>query len=125
MRQSGENYLEAIYLLSRTQKKVRAIDVARMLGYSKPSVSRAIGKLRELGMLEDTGSLDLVLSKEGCKRAKLLVERQELIAQFLMMTTDVDAITAQTDAAAMAHYISDKTYRGVKNFIKEVEAMNE
>lgn len=124
MQQSGETYLETIYLLSRQKPRVRAIDVANALGYSKPSVSRAMGKLKAEGMLAETGNLDLVLSKEGLKKAKQLVERQELIAQFLMMTADVGQETAQADAAQMVHFMSDKTFRGIKNFIRQVEEMN-
>lgn len=124
MMQSGEKYLETIYLLSCEKSKVRAIDVAKALGYSKPSVSRAMGKLKEAGMFEETGNLDLVLSKEGIKRAKAIVEKEEMVAQYLMMTADVDEKTAQKDASEIAFYISDKTFKGIKNFIKEVEALN-
>ena len=124
MQQSGVTYLETIYLLSCQKERVRAIDVANALGYSKPSVSRAMGKLKAEGMLAETGNLDLVLSKEGLKKAKQLVEREELIAQFLMMTADVDEQTAQADAGALAYHVSDKTFRGIKQFIKQVEAMN-
>ena len=124
MQQSGETYLETIYLLSHQKPRVRAIDVARALGFSKPSVSRAMGKLKAEGMLAETGNLDLVLSKEGLKKAKQLVEREELIAQFLMMTADIDQETAQADAAQMAHFMSDKTFRGIKRFIRQVEEMN-
>lgn len=124
MQQSGETYLETIYLLSRQKPRVRAIDVARALGFSKPSISRAMGKLKAEGMLAETGNLDLVLSKEGLKKAKQLVEREEMIAQFLMMTADVDLETAQADAGQMVHHMSDKTFRGIKRFIRQVEEMN-
>lgn len=124
MQQSGEKYLETVYLLSREKSRVRAIDVAKALGFSKPSVSRAMGKLKDAGMFEETGNLDLVLSKEGLKKAKAIVEKEELIAQYLMMTADVDEKTSQRDASQIAFYISDKTFRGIKNFIKAVEEMN-
>lgn len=124
MHQSGEKYLETIYLLSCEKPRVRAIDVAKALGYSKPSVSRAMGKLKDAGMFEETGNLDLVLSKEGLKKAKAIVEKEEMVAQFLMMTTDVDETTAQRDACEVAYHISDKTYKGIKSFIKAVEEMN-
>lgn len=124
MQQSGEKYLSTIYLLSCEKERVRAIDVAKALGFSKPSVSRAMGKLKDAGMFEETGNLDLVLSKEGMKKAKAIVEKEEMVAQYLMMTTDVDETTAQRDASEIAFYISDKTYKGIRNFIKAVEEMN-
>ncbi len=125
MLESGQTYLETIYLLSLKKDKVRAIDVAKELGFAKPSVSRAIGKLKKEGVLVDGESLDLVLTKEGLSQAKKLVEKQELCAQFLMMTTDVDEATAKVDGKKMMHFISDKTFKGIKKFIKEVESMND
>ena len=65
-----------------------------------------------------------MLSKEGLKKAKAIVEKEEMVAQYLMMTTDVDETTAQRDASEIAFYISDKTYKGIRNFIKAVEEMN-
>lgn len=124
MRESGHNYLETIFLLQREIGRVRSIDVAKALDYSKPSVSRAMGILRDEGLLEIAQNGDLTLTKEGTKQAKALVERQEVLTQFLMMTTDVEQETAQTDAKKMMHYISDKTFAGVKSFIKQVEEYN-
>lgn len=125
MQESGQNYLETIYLLGQNGAKVRSVDVARALGFSKPSVCRAIGKLKDAGYLEDGDSLDLVLTKKGKNLASKLVDRQEIIAQFLMMTTGVSAEVATTDAKKMMHFLSDKSFAGMKAFIAEVESMNE
>ena len=124
MQESGQNYLETIYLLQRENGQVRSIDVAKALSFSKPSVSRAMGKLKEAGYLEIQDGGKLVLTKEGNKKAKNLVDRQETITQFLMMTADVDVETAEEDAKKMMHFLSDKTFKGIKSFIKQVEELN-
>lgn len=124
MQESGENYLETIFLLQRENGKVRSVDVARTLGYSKPSVSRAMGLLKKQGMIEMVSGEGIRLTKEGMQNAKNMVDKHETITQFLMMTTDVDAETAQEDAARMRYFINDKTYAGIRNFIKQVEEYN-
>lgn len=125
MQESGQNYLETIYLLQRENGKVRSIDVANALSFSKPSVSRAMGKLREAGYLEMQEGGKLVLTKEGNKLAKNLVDRQEMMTQFLMMTADVEQDVAEEDAKKMMHFISEKTFKGIKAFIKQVEELND
>lgn len=124
MQQSGQTYLETIYLLKRENGRVKSIDVAKALGFSKPSVSRATGKLKAEGYLEVGEKGELVLTKEGNKIAKDLVEKQETLTQFLMMTADVDQETAEDDARKMMHFISKKSFQGIRNFIKQVEELN-
>jgi DtxR family Mn-dependent transcriptional regulator len=124
MQQSGQTYLETIYLLKRENGHVKSIDVAKALGFSKPSVSRAMGKLKAEGYLEVGEKGELVLTKEGNKIAKELVEKQETLTQFLMMTADVDQETAEDDARKMMHFISKKSFQGIRNFIKQVEELN-
>ena len=124
MQQSGQTYLETIYLLKRENGRVKSIDVAKALGFSKPSVSRAMGTLKAEGYLEVGEKGELVLTKEGNKIAKDLVEKQETLTQFLMMTADVDQETAEDDARKMMHFISKKSFQGIRNFIKQVEELN-
>lgn len=124
MQESGENYLETIFLLQRNNGKVRSVDVARELGYSKPSVSRAMGLLKDQGLIEIVSGEGIKLTKTGNQKAKAMVDKHETIAQFLMMTTDIDSETAQKDAARMRYFLSDKTYKGIQNFIKQVEEYN-
>ena len=124
MQQSGQTYLETIYLLKIENGHVKSIDVAKALGFSKPSVSRAMGKLKAEGYLEVGEKGELVLTKEGNKIAKDLVEKQETLTQFLMMTADVDQETAEDDARKMMHFISKKSFQGIRNFIKQVEELN-
>ena len=125
MKESAENYLETILLLQKDKGTVRSIDVARALGYSKPSVSRAIGILREEGMLEVGDGGALILTKEGSKKAKAVLERHEIITQFLMLTTEVSQEIAEQDACKMEHFLNEKTFKGIKKFIKEVEEYNQ
>ena len=125
MKESAENYLETILLLQRDQKMVRSIDVARALGYSKPSVSRAMGILRNEGMLETGENGALILTREGSKKARALLERHEIITRFLMMTTDVSQEIAEQDACKMEHFLNEKTFKGIKKCIKEVEEYNQ
>lgn len=124
MYESGETYLETIYLLHKDGAKVRPVDVARALGYSKPSVTRAMGLLIEQGLIEKVKGEGIKLTKSGEKMAKEMVTKHETIAQFLMMTTDVDAETAQADAAKMRYDLSAETYKGIVSFIKQVEEYN-
>ena len=124
MQQSGQTYLETIYLLKRENGRVKSIDVAKALGFSKPSVSRAMGKIKAEGYLEVGEKGELVLTKEGNKIAKDLVEKQETLTQFLMMTAVVDQETAEDDARKMMHFISKKSFQGIRNFIKQVEELN-
>lgn len=125
MLKSGENYLETIYRLSQTQDRVRSVDVAAVFGYSKPSVSRAIGLLKEQGLIDMPSGKSIVLTKEGLKEAKKLAEKQDAIEKFLMFTTDVDEATAKEDANKIRYEISDKTFKGILAFIKQVEEYNE
>ena len=124
LQESGEMYLETIYILSKKSSAVRSLDVAEYMGFSKPSVSRAMGKLKAEGYLEVGEKGELVLTKEGNKIAKDLVEKQETLTQFLMMTADVDQETAEDDARKMMHFISKKSFQGIRNFIKQVEELN-
>ena len=124
MQQSGQTYLETIYLLKRENGHVKSIDVAKALGFSKPSVSRAMGKLKAEGYLEVGEKGELVLTKEGNKIAKKKEKKQETLTQFLMMTADVDQETAEDDARKMMHFISKKSFQGIRNFIKQVEELN-
>lgn len=122
MKESGENYLVAIYSLGMDGAEVHAVDVAKSLGYTKPSVSRAMGLLKDAGMIEVSKNGSLTLTKEGIKSAKNLYAKQETIAKFLMLTADIDGDTAFSEAVKMSHFMQDKTYKGICSFIKAVES---
>ena len=116
-------YLETIYILSQKSSEVRSIDVGTYMGYSKPSVSRAIGLLKKDGLVNMDGQGYLTLTDAGEKRAKVIYERHLLLSQ-LLVNIGVDEKTASEDACRIEHYISEKTFEAIKNHVKEYGKMN-
>ena len=119
MHESGEDYIETIYLLKKKKGHVRSIDVANELGFSRPSVSRAVGILKDQGLLIMDEDGELKLTDDGIKLAKKVYEKHTNLTTFLMMTAGVDADTAETDACRIEHIISPSTFKGIKKYIKE------
>ncbi|MBQ7614892.1 MAG: metal-dependent transcriptional regulator [Butyrivibrio sp.] len=119
MHESGEDYIETIYLLKKKKGLVRSIDVANELGFSRPSVSRAVGLLKEQGYITMDESGELNLTEEGLKTAKKVYEKHTNLTTFLMMTAGVNAEIAETDACRIEHIISPETFKGIKKYIKE------
>ena len=119
MHESGEDYIETIYMLKKKKGYVRSIDVANELGFSRPSVSRAMGILKENGLITMDADGKLNLTEEGEKTAKKIYEKHTTLTKFLMMTTGVNAETAENDACRIEHVISPETFRGIKQYIKE------
>lgn len=119
MHESGEDYIETIYLIKKRKGFVRSIDVANELNFSRPSVSRAVGILKDQGLVTMDGDGMLNLTDEGLKIAKKVYEKHTNLTTFLMMTAGVDAETAETDACRIEHIISPSTFRGIKRYIKE------
>ena len=113
VQESGEMYLEAIYVLSQRSNSVRAIDVGEYLGYSKPSVSRALGVLKEEGFVSKDSNGFLKLTESGENRARSIYERHTLLTK-LFINIGVDEETATEDACRVEHYISDKTFSALK-----------
>ena len=113
LQESGEMYLETIYVLSKESSTVLAIDIGNQLGYSKPSVSRALGLLKENGYIEKSDSGGIKLTKTGEKIAKTIYERHNVLST-LFMNLGVDQKTAVEDACRIEHYISDKTFKAIK-----------
>lgn len=118
IRESGEMYLETIYVLSQKSSAVRSIDVGAYMGFSKPSVSRAIGLLKKEGLVLVDGQGYLTLSGTGEKRAKIIYERHQLLSQ-LLMNIGVDEETATEDACRIEHYISEKTFDAIKKHVQK------
>ena len=118
MQESGEMYLETIYVLSQKKAAVRSIDVAEEMGYSKPSVSRGLGLLKERGLAETDAAGNIILTKEGKKLAKNIYERHTVLTE-LLMRIGVDEKTATEDACRVEHYISEKTFKAIKKHVKE------
>ena len=116
--ESGEMYLETIYVLSQTSNAVRGIDIADHLGYSKPSVSRAVGLLRDEGLVRKDDDGYYKLTEAGEIMAKRIYERHTVLTT-LFINLGVDEKTASEDACRIEHYISDKTFDAIKAHMKE------
>lgn len=114
LQESGEMYLETILVLSRTKPNVRSIDVCEEMGYSKPSVSRAVSLLKEGGYLLMDRNGFLTLTEAGQEVAEKIYERHTVLTDFLVKI-GVDTETAANDACKMEHVISDKTLDAIKN----------
>lgn len=115
VRESGEMYLEAILVLAKKSGYVRSIDVSEYLGYSKPSVSRAMGILREGGyiLMEKDGAI--TLTDSGKKLAETIYERHMVLSE-LLIRLGVDEKTATDDACRIEHVISDESFQAIKQY---------
>ena len=117
LHESAEMYLETIYVLSK-KGAVRSIDVAEEMGYSKPSVSRAVGLLKKGGYLTVDGVGNLILTEMGEKRAKSVFERHTVLTEFLA-GLGVSAEVASDDACKIEHVISPETLDAIKRFTEK------
>lgn len=118
LQESGEMYLETIYILSKKLDAVRSLDVAEYMNFSKPSVSRAMGLLKngEYIVVDKDGYI--TLTESGRKIAEKIYERHTLLTDFLMRL-GVDEETASEDACKMEHDISDKSFEAIKKHVTE------
>ena len=121
MHESGEMYLETILRLSETNEIVRSIDVAQAMGFSKPSISRAMKNLRENGYISinpETGSI--TLHKKGKEIAEKIYERH-LVLTSCLEALGVSSAIAQDDACRIEHVISDETFQALKNHLAQYD----
>lgn len=116
LQESGEMYLETVYVLSKNGV-VRSLDVAEYMGFSKPSVSRAVGLLKQGGYLLMDKDRYLTLTESGLDVAKKIYERHTLLSKFLVRL-GVDEKTASEDACKMEHDISDESFSAIKEHIR-------
>ena len=116
IQESGEMYLETIYILSKTSKEVRAIDIGEYMGFSKPSVSRALNILKNKEIIKKDKDGFITLSKDGDALAKKIYERHTVLTK-LLMNIGIDEKTATDDACRVEHYISDKTFNAIKKYV--------
>ena len=117
LQESGEMYLEAIYVLSQKSPAVHSVDVAEYLGYSKPSVSRAVGLLKNGGYLTVEGG-HLTLTREGKEVGRKIFERHKVLTRCLM-ALGVDVATAAEDACRLEHAISDTSFAAIKAHLEK------
>ena len=116
LQESGEMYLETILILSQKSKFVRAIDVGEQMGFSRPSVSRAVHLLSEGGFITIDADGGLTLTGAGREIAEKIYERHTVLSKWLI-SLGVDEETATDDACKIEHDISDKSFAAIKKHI--------
>ena len=114
--ESGEMYLEAILVLTRKTGFVRSIDVSEYLGYSKPSVSRAMGLLRQGEYIQVDTDGSITLTDTGLAIAEKIYERHTVMTE-LLIRMGVSQETAAADACKLEHAISDESFEAIKRFV--------
>ncbi len=114
LQESGEMYLETIYILSQKSKNVRSLDVAEYMGFSKPSVSRAVSLLKKGEYITADSKGFLYLTEKGKTVAETMFERHTLLTCFLEKI-GVKSETASEDACKIEHHISEETFTAIKN----------
>ena len=118
IQESGEMYLETILRLSQTSGHVRAIDVGEEMGYSKPSVSRAMSLLKEGGYIVIDRDGGITLTDVGLELAEKIYARHTLLTKFLI-SLGVDEATASEDACKMEHSISDISFEAIQKLVEK------
>ena len=116
--ESGEMYLESILQLSLKQANVRSIDISEYMGYSKPSVSRAMGILRNGGYIQVDKDGFITLTDSGREIAQKIYERHTVLTQ-LLIRLGVSPETAAADACKMEHALSDESFEAIKAHIRQ------
>ena len=118
LQESGEMYLETIYMLSKQMNIVRSIDVVEHIGYSKPSVSRAVSLLKQGGYLVMEENGNLLLTDSGREIGEKIYARHKILTQ-LLVRLGVDEKTASEDACKMEHAISDTTFEAIRKHLDQ------
>ena len=118
IQESGEMYLETIYVLSQKHPTVRAIDVGEHMGYSKPSVSRAMGLLKNGGFIEVAHDGAITLTAEGREVAHKIYERHTILTKMFQMLGVSDE-TAAEDACLIEHVLSDESFQAIKKHLQD------
>lgn len=116
IQESGEMYLESIYVLLKKNGYVRSVDVAEYMGYSKPSISRAMGLLKAGDFIEVAKDGAINLTDSGIAVAEKIYERHTLLSR-LLENLGVSPEVASEDACKLEHAISDESFQAIKNFV--------
>ena len=117
LQESGEMYLESIYVLSQKMSKVRSIDISEYMGYSKPSVSRAVSLLKNGGYIRTDEENFIILTDSGLEIAKKIYDRHTLLTRMLLQLGVPEEIAAQ-DACKMEHAISDESLEAIRKHVE-------
>ena len=118
LQESGEMYLESILVLSENNPNLRSIDICEYMGFSKPSVSRAISLLKAGGYVNMDKDGYLTLTDEGRAVAQKIYDRHRFLTEFLM-SLGVSEQTASADACKIEHHISDESFEAIKRAIEK------
>lgn len=118
LQESGEMYLETIYVLQKTGGNVRSIDVAEHMGYSKPSVSRAVSLLKQGGYVVMDADGFLTLTEKGLEVAEKIFSRHTVLSR-LLISMGVSPETAAEDACKIEHVISDESFNALGKFLEK------
>ena len=117
LQESGEMYLETILVLSRKNAQVRSVDISEYMGYSKPSVSRAVGLLKQDGFITVEKDGFIHLTEKGLATAEKILDRHTVLTQMLIRL-GVSRETASQDACRIEHVVSDETFQAIRNYIQ-------
>lgn len=120
LQESGEMYLETILILSKSSQSVRSIDVGEYMGYSKPSVSRAVGLLKNAGYITVEKDGSLILTENGRKTAENIYEKHTTLTT-LLKNLGVDEKIASEDACKIEHVISDVSFEAIKKLAGKID----
>lgn len=118
LQESGEMYIESIYVLNKKMGNVRSIDVCDYLGYSKPSVSRAMSLLKKGGFVIMDKEGYLTLTDAGLEIAEKMYQRHTILSE-LLISLGVSEETAIDDACKIEHHISDESFNAIKKYLEK------
>lgn len=116
--ESAEDYLERILMLSKKMSKVRSIDIAVDMNYSKPSISRAIKNLKENGYINDDANGNITLTEKGLEIANRIFERHTILTK-IFVALGVSKETAASDACKVEHDLSQETFDALKKYLEK------
>ena len=114
--ESGQMYLESILILSKERTNIRSVDVSEYMGFTKPSVSRAIGLLKSGGYITVDTDGYITLTETGAEVAHKMYDRHSLLTEFFV-SLGVSSETATNDACKIEHHISDETFEAIKTHV--------
>ena len=118
MNKSAENYIKTIYILKNRKERLLSVDVARELGFSKASVSIAVSNLRNQNIITINEDGVISFTEKGHMIAQEIYDRYIVLCGFLQTVAGIDETTAKEDAWSIGHYLSNRTYDGIRRFVK-------
>ena len=118
--ESGEMFLESFYVLLKKNGNVRSVDIAEYMGYSKPSISRAMGLLKDGDFIRIAKDGSITLTRAGIAVAEKIYERHTLLSN-LLIRLGVSPEVASEDACKLEHAISDESFEAIKKFVTDYE----